>query len=79
VSDPQLALNNGQSVVASNDNWGGGATLAAAFTSSGAFSLPAASRDAAIIANLTAGNYTVQVSGVGGVTGVTLVEIYELP
>ena len=79
VNDPQLTLNSGQTVVASNDNWGGGATLSAAFSSVGAFALPAASRDAAVIASLNPGNYTVQVSGVAGATGIILVEIYELP
>jgi hypothetical protein len=79
VSDPQLTLNSGQTVVASNDNWGGGATLAAAFASVGAFALPAASRDAAVVASLSPGNYTVQVSGVATATGTILVEIYEVP
>jgi len=79
VSDPQLTLNSGQIVVASNDNWGGGATLATAFSSGGAFTLPATSRDAAIVARLIPGNYTVQVSGIAAATGTILVEIYELP
>jgi hypothetical protein len=79
VSDPQLTLNSGQTTVASNDNWGGGSTLASAFSSVGAFVLPAASRDAAVVARLDPGSYTVQVSGVGGATGMILVEIYELP
>ena len=79
VVDPQLTLYSGQTVVASNDNWGGGATLSAAFSSVGAFALPATSKDAAVVAGLTPGNYTVQVSGVGGVTGTVLVEIYEVP
>jgi autotransporter-associated beta strand protein len=79
VSDPQLALFSGPAVVASNDNWGGGTTLAAAFSAVGAFALPATSRDAAVLASLGPGNYTVQVSGAAGATGVILVEIYELP
>jgi hypothetical protein len=45
----------------------------------GAFGLPAASRDAAVLTSLTPGSYTVQVSGVGGATGEALVEIYEVP
>ena len=79
VSDPQLSLGSGQSVVAANDNWGGGATLTAAFSSVGAFALPATSRDAALDANLSPGSYTVQVAGVGSATGMILVEVYELP
>jgi alpha-tubulin suppressor-like RCC1 family protein len=79
VGDPQLTLYSSQTAVASNDNWGGGATLASAFSSVGAFSLPAGSRDAAVVARLNPGNYTVQVSGVAGATGTILVEIYDLP
>ena len=32
-----------------------------------------------IIVNLAPGAYTAQVSGVGGTTGVALIEVYELP
>ncbi len=79
AGDPQLTLSSGQTAVASNDNWGGVSTLASAFSSVGAFALPATSRDAAVVASLNPGNYTVQVSGVAGATGMILVEIYELP
>jgi hypothetical protein len=79
VSDPRLTLNAGQTAVAANDNWGGGATLGSAFNSVGAFALPANSRDAVVVAELNPGNYTVQVEGVGGATGLVLLEIYELP
>jgi len=54
--------------------------LAAAFKSVGAFDLPAAtSKDAALLATLAPGGYTVQVSGVNNTTGVALVEVYEVP
>ena len=79
VSDPQLTLYSGQTAMTANDNWGGGSTLSSAFSSVGAFVLPATSRDAAAVASLGPGSYTVQVSGVGGATGTILVEIYELP
>ena len=79
LSDPQLTLFSGQTALAANDNWGGGATLESAFASVGAFALPATSRDAAVVASLPSGSYTVQVSGPAGATGLTLVEIYELP
>lgn len=79
VGDPRLTINSGQTVVASNDNWGGAATLSSAFSSVGAFAMPAASRDAAVVASLNPGSYTVQVSDVSGATGLILVEIYELP
>lgn len=79
VSDPQVTLFGGRVAVVANDNWGGSATLSAAFSSVGAFALPTGARDAAVIATLNPGSYTVQVSGVAGATGMILVEIYELP
>ena len=79
VTDPQLTLYSGQTVIGSNDNWGGTATLTAAFAQVGAFALPAGSRDAALLATLQPGNYTVQVIGVGNTTGVGIVEVYEVP
>jgi hypothetical protein len=79
VADPQMTLFSGQTSIGTNDNWGGTAELTAAFAQVGAFALPAASRDAALLATLQPGNYTVQVSGVGGTTGVAIVEVYEVP
>jgi hypothetical protein len=79
VADPQLTLFSGQTSIGSNDNWGGTAELTAAFAQVGAFALPAGSRDAAVLATLSPGSYTVQVSGVGGTTGTAIVEVYEVP
>ena len=79
VADPQLTLFSGQTSIGTNNNWGGTAALAAAFSQVGAFALPANSLDAALMATLQPGNYTVQVSGVGGTTGVAIVEVYEIP
>jgi hypothetical protein len=80
LADPQLSLVPlGQDfTVSANDNWGGSAALQAAFGRAGAFSLPAGSRDAALLVRLPPGGYTVVVSGVGGSTGTALVEIYDL-
>ena len=78
LADPQLALFLGTTQISANDNWGGTAPLNAAFAQVGAFALPANSRDAAIVATLAPGSYSVQVGGVGGATGVALVEVYEL-
>jgi hypothetical protein len=36
-------------------------------------------RDAALVATLQPGNHSVLATGVGGKTGVALVEVYELP
>ncbi len=81
VADPQLALFNSASAkIGENDNWGGTAALTSVFDSVGAFRLaPATSRDAALVATLAPGNYTVQVTGVGNTTGTALVEVYEVP
>ena len=81
VADPQLALFNSASAkIGENDNWGGSAALSAVFASVDAFPLTApASRDAALVATLAPGNYTVQVTGVGNTTGTALVEVYEVP
>jgi hypothetical protein len=79
VADPQLALFAGPAQMSANDNWGGTSELSAAFAQVGAFALPANSRDAALLVTLQPGNYTAQVSGVGGTTGVALVEVYEVP
>ncbi len=80
LADPKLELFNSSAVkVQENDNWGGTAELTAAFASVGAFALPAAARDAALLARLQPGTYTAQISGNGGANGVALVEIYEVP
>lgn len=79
MPNPRIDLFSGSSVTASNDDWGGGATLSAAFAAVGAFALPANSRDAALLVTLQPGNYTAQVGGVGGSSGVALVEVYEVP
>ena len=81
VADPQLTLfNSAGDRAGENDNWGGTAALSAAFTAVGAFQLAGpTSRDAALLATLAPGNYTVQVSGVGNTTGTALVEVYEVP
>jgi len=78
AADPRLTLYAGQSQIGSNDNWGGGAELSTAFARAGAFGLAPNSRDAALMAALTAGNYTVRVDG-NEVAGTVLVEVYELP
>lgn len=81
LADPQLAIipAGTSAVIANNDNWGGGDTLAASFRSVGAFPLGADSKDAALVLSLSPGGYTAQVSGAVGTRGEALVEIYELP
>ena len=79
LADPKLELYDANAVkIAENDDWA--ASLTTNFTAVGAFALPPASKDSALLATLTAGrSYTVQVAGIGGGTGEALVEIYEAP
>lgn len=77
--DPKLELYDANAVkIAGNDNWE--ASLAATFSSVGAFALLPGSKDAALIVTLEAGrSYTAQVRGADGGTGEALIEVYELP
>jgi len=78
--DPIIQLYQGSSLLAENDDWSadlsaGEARAAAAAV--GAFALPEASKDAALLRRLLAKNYSLQVRSrtVGG--GVVLVEAYD--
>ncbi len=80
VADPQLALfDSAARQIAANDDWGGTTVMEAAFRSVGAFGLAATSKDAALLATLPPGAYTVQISGGANGTGTALVEVYEVP
>jgi hypothetical protein len=76
--DPSLEVFTGTGArIGANDNWS--ADLIPSFTAVGAFGLPPGSRDAALLATLPVGSYTVQVRGVNGTSGEAIVEIYEMP
>ena len=77
--DPQLTLFAEQTVIGQNNDWGGTATLLSVFGQVGAFTLPTGSKDAALVATLAPGSYTVQVSAANGVSGLVIVEVYEVP
>lgn len=80
VNDPQLTLFGSNSLkISDNDDWGGSEAFAKAFANVGAFALPENSRDAALLATLAPGNYTVQVTGGKSDQGLVLVEVYEVP
>ena len=64
--------------VASNAGWANSPAIAAAAAAVGAFALPAGSADSALLVNVAPGTYTAQVTGDAGITGVALVEIYEV-
>ena len=80
LAQPVLALLSGGTTVAQNTNWNSSpdSTLISASSAQvGAFAL--SNNDSALIATLAPGNYTAQVTGVGGGTGIALIEVYELP
>ncbi len=80
LADPLLKLYQGETVIASNDDWGTiGSAASDAAAQVGAFPLNAGSKDAALLLTLAPGVYSAQVSGVGGTTGVALIEVYEVP
>ncbi|MFO1452008.1 MAG: DVUA0089 family protein [Opitutaceae bacterium] len=78
LADPRLTVfDSTGAIVAFNDDWD--STQATVHARSGAFALPASSKDSAVNLSLPPGSYTVQVSGANGGTGEALVELYELP
>ena len=77
LSNPQLQLFDSNNVlVLANDNWS--TQDAATMSSVGAFALANNSADAALVATLSPGAYTAQVSGVNNATGVAILEIYDV-
>lgn len=80
LADPRLeivATATGRAV-GSCDDWGGGTTLANAFVGVGAFALPAASKDAAVLAPFAPASYTARItSSVPGGSGIAMVEVYD--
>lgn len=73
LANPKLDLYAGQTVIASNDDWGTAAN-AAAIAATGL--APVSPRESAILMTLPPGAYTAIVSGVGGGTGVGIVEVF---
>jgi hypothetical protein len=79
VVDPKLELYSGPTLLDTNDNWGGSASLVNAFAQVGSFALEPGSKDSSLLVTLEPGNYTAQISGVAGASGIVLIEIYEVP
>jgi len=83
LADPVLTLYQGNTVIATNDDWNSDTSLGSAIQTAaqqtGAFALASSSRDSALLVTLPPGTYTAQVSGKAGATGVALVEVYEVP
>lgn len=82
LPDPVLSLvDSSNALVASNDDWGtavNAAECAAESLKVGAFGLPAASKDAAMLVTISPGAYTGIVRDAGGAAGVVLIEVYEV-
>jgi hypothetical protein len=83
MTDPTLELfdnDNGGKKIGENDNWGGDAQIFAVANAVGAFALSGAdTKDAVLLVTLPAGAYSARLSGVGGVGGTAIVEVYEVP
>lgn len=85
LPDPLLQLfsSNGDgtsTLVGSNAGWAGNAQVASTAASVGAYPwTDASSADSALLVTLPSGAYTAVVSGAGGDTGVSLVEVYDVP
>jgi hypothetical protein len=79
--DPVLELYRAdRSSLAVNDSWdleGNAAAITATSARVGAFALPGGSTEAVINVTLPPGNYTAQVRGAAGGTGIGLVEVYD--
>ena len=72
----QLVRSSDQVTIATNDNWGS-ASNSGAVTASGF--APSNSLESAILITLTPGAYTAIVTGVGGGTGVGIIEVFATP
>ncbi len=78
LSDPKLELFTGATASGTNDNWGGGTPLFNAMEAVGAFRFTGpTSLDAAVAANVAAGDNSVKVSPVGNISGAVIAEIYD--
>jgi len=75
LANPMMQLFSGQTVLATSDDWGTAANAAALTTSGFA---PSSPLESAILTTLGPGAYTAVVSGVGGLTGVGIIEVFEV-
>ncbi len=81
LARPAVVVMAGGVVVAGNAGWEtspDAAAITAAGASAGAFALQAGRADAALVATLPAGAWTIQVTGADGGAGVVLVEVYDV-
>jgi hypothetical protein len=77
LANPKLEIFSGQTKIFENDDWetqAGGASAVSAIQATGV--APTNSKEAALLVTLNPGAYTAIVSGVGGVIGVGIVEVF---
>lgn len=77
---PRLTVFSGQEVIASNTGWTSNPDLpglVSATARAGAFPFANNSLDSAMLLSLSPGNYTAQIDSSDGVSGVSLLEIYD--
>jgi len=93
LTNPFLQLFSSQTVIAQNDNWraadplcgspavtcGGAQEIIASGLDPCVGNLTGCTNESAILITLPPGPYTAHVSGIGGGTGVGLVEVFEVP
>ena len=77
LADPLLALFQGNSRTAENDDWGGGSTAVAAANAVGAYPFEARSKDAALFASVSPGANSAHVIAASGGAGVGMAEVYD--
>lgn len=80
LPDPVLTLYRGDRALATNDDWEisrSAAVIAATAQRVGAFPLPAAGLDAALLVTLPPGAYTAVITSADGGMGVALIEVYD--
>jgi len=82
LPDPKLTLNYTSAspveIIDSDTGWGGNPSIAAESALLGAFSWGSQpTADSALLESLSPGNYTAQVAGASGDSGLALVEVYD--
>lgn len=84
LADPRITLLRGGETLGSNEDWSSGtaeqtSAIVAASARVGAFALASGSKDAALVATLPAGQYTVHLTAPSGDVGTALIEVYLVP
>jgi hypothetical protein len=83
LPNPKLSLMAGNTAILSNDDWASTISnhdaVREAGEKAGAFPFTFGSKDAGLVADLSAGNYTCVVSGDAGTSGEVLLEVYRVP